>query len=817
MNRIYRNFLLGACACLLLGGITACTDEIKIDDSQGNLPSVEPDELALGFTMSLGDLSDASSRSRSIFATDPAAYESYIDPTKIRVILFDMDGIFLFEDENIDPIPLEVNSYGENQWLIQLKGMGDDIKDYIRNNPFKIAVLANWPNRESEEAERYAQYQFYEGQSIRQLSHFFLDDNYIDSDDGDDAYGHVVLKADHVPEGWDLSHGDYQPGHLYMGVSSKWVENDITQDNAEEYIRKNYDVENGKLTGMKPSSGSDSREYANLWQIWNFGAQSNADLIATTNDDDNTETTCYNTSVSEIKNDWIDAQELLLQKAADIDDNGYVKSFISRGLKYYGRNSYYYTLVKDNQGHQGFQMARKGAISDANINLTDGYFELASPNDAQIRIKVGVHYNNDGSDSDHKVALGYKIDGVQGYEVLDLDYNNVGTDESFSEIKEIVLEPNITYYSQNVQLFALSNANNDRLVIYEIEYISPRYLGLVDRYAIMPSPQHPIPMYGIQDFDPIGEYWEPGELFNLSLYNGSSKIGYQYRSVSLLRSLARLDVLLPKSVFPEPESVFMRTFNHSARCAPIDVFTPTDIIWNGMPAGSSDGRASRYGGFVSALQELKNIQTYGPTFQKNNTKANNPYYYLKDFRVRTSWFFGIWNEPQWGWDWNATNLSGKQPINAADVPTALPSPRIFNTAVSRADFAYFAQLPDDQYWHYVMYVPEKNITDADDPGELGDRPKLVHIELRFPKETPYDAYDDNSAYRIYFTPGGLVGMPGRNEMDSYETSPDENILRQFYPIMRNHNYKFTVTGVNQGDLNFEVRSPEIRNVDITFN
>ena len=391
--------------------------------------------------------------------------------------------------------------------------------------------------------------------------------------------------------------------------------------------------------------------------------------------------------------------------------------------------------------------------------------------------------------------------------------------------------------------------------IYGIEYIESRHLYDVDRRAVLPSKEYPIPMYGVQDFDPIGEYWEPGLLFNLSQFNNAQKPGYNYRHVSLLRSVARVEVKLLKSAFPQkPAHVYLRSMNRSSRNTPVDFFTPTDIIWNGFNS-SSPNDVKRLQNYIEVgnldeqrimettpgvVQEEKNIMQYGPIYIGTNANSGqSDKQKLDEYRKTTAWPFGIW-EHQWGWDWNRDNgvVDYFDTYKVGDVRAhtgqAVPEyPRILHPRISRSDYSHFAEVDDPQYWHYIIYIPEKNITDADNPGNIADRPKIIHVELRFnggPEENFgkkdedgkmsdednfVDNFDDKRAYRLYFTNGGRASLGkfqwnGRDSWDAYEY--DLDIVKQHWPILRNHVYTFTVSGSleHSGSVNFNVEAPDIR-------
>lgn len=843
MNRIKRNLYHAFGAALLLGA-ASCSDDIKIDTPSTGGGIADGKAPSIGFTMNLGSLGDATGSRSMIYGNDPSAFESYIDKNKVRVMMFANDGTFLYEPTDLNPIPLESNANGDNQWYVEIMnlqnlkttagGNGEiSILDYIKQNPFKIAVLANWPteaeavedititqtNDDGTEveisvpgAQRYAQYTFEQGQHLMQLSHFFLDNNYFDGDD--DAFEHIVFRSNYdysSTPGWEIPDGVYQPGQNYMGVSTKWIEQQFKNRNeANTYIRANYNVPTeSSVDGMTPASGAGSRKYRNVWQVWNFGGSDNT----------------FESFAGDRSADWGKYNDETVVAALDLNvqpnDSVTFDNLTIRPRS----GSVNYKRTEGYDGNIGFMMPRNGVTAQPSNSTSvpdGGYMRLFAWADAKIRVKAGAVYAQGGGADNHDMWLCYRVEGKTYSELIKPKANIANTDgDDFSEIYEFEIgnatyDDGIKYVNTKttpleVYLFTACENDKDFMIIYEIEYITDDYLYKADRWGIAPSREHPIPMYGIQDFMPIGDYAKDNEIFNLSVYNGVSTPGYEYRDISMLRSLARVDVMLPKSIFPEPESVYMRSLNHSARCAPIDIYTPTDIIWYGAMGNYDPSKWAQvfgsYNNVVGASQELENIRAYGPNYMQGNTKDKNPNY-LKDFQVRTSWFFGVWGD--WGWNWNGL-------LKSSEIPTVKPFPRVFNTALSRADFANFIPVDDSEYWHYVLYTPEKNITDANNAGQLGERPKLIHVEIRFDGRNVTNNYDDNSAYRIYFTQGGL--SMGRNELDNLE---DENTvtfddLTRFFPVVRNHNYRFTVTGVNQGNLQFEIKSAGNRDVNIGFN
>lgn len=393
---------------------------------------------------------------------------------------------------------------------------------------------------------------------------------------------------------------------------------------------------------------------------------------------------------------------------------------------------------------------------------------------------------------------------------------------------------------------------------YEIEYIRDRHVYDSGRTAIMPSADNPIPMYGVQNFDPIGDFITPNTTFNMSSPSANQQLPsqlrdtYNYKDVFLLRSLAKVELKFRRSVFKNnpPEHVFMRVLNRSARCAPKDLKNPTEWAWfgadevNRMVAQgknmSSVPAEADPSSFPGIDQEFANIISYGHMYdpsQPNESKATSPELIeaaRKAYQDKTAWFHAIWTKRLdnptnhalycWNkeWDWNYDYTHRTPNIDNRYTP-----PRIFNTRIDRSDYArmhHVHQSIADEYIRYVMYLPEKNLDDTDDKGFLGSSPKICHIEVRFEGMNEVLNYDDDNCYRIYFTDyntnGEYMQNLQRNNYFTYEK--DDNFLRRLQPIMRNCHYVFTIDGINANgnlNINYSVCGAANRNMagPITFN
>lgn len=874
---------------LLLSSLFAgCVDDnLKVPREGDNAFAVAEDEYAMGVTISLSQLTGSRALG-DIGSNGLKDIEEYVNTENLYILFFNLDGTFLFQINKPTAIPIGQSTLGnDNQWFIKIpvKEINENLIHYIEENPFKIAVLANWTFDSDVnlggDLSGWDEFRFNEpldaegnltvdefgrlqGDHISLLSHAQRDNVYENLSVR--GYDHLVYRTETGP---------------HMGPYTEWVSSYHSSIKvAEQDIRNGYSVE--KNTYTNPASKYEKSElnhfkveYNKLWHVWHFGGNDESRFEFEAGPEQKAAWIKLNQGAKETL-----AKEMISQTgtASDYPPNAYWKMPNYQDLEMsYGVWPKYTFTADDVPGmepsvealtkYNGMIITYPNLSWDDNANgeplnlgpmmpgetlhpyihfkaYADGYVRVNYEAQGGAKLFVHIGLNNTPQNN----ASGYLKDNKSNRSEC-----TVGDDGQFGDVP---FEP------KDVYLYMVVDPNYEpdpvegedaapmrpvpSVTIYGIEYIESRHLYDVDRRGILPSKDYPIPMYGIQDFDPIGEYWEPGVLFNLSQFNNAQKQGYSYRNISLLRSLSRVEVRLLKSEFPKkPAHVFLRSTNRSARMTPVDFFTPTDIIWNGFNSSSSSD-IKRLQNYILAGNlneqhiientpgikgEIDNIMQYGPIYIGTDAnQGQSDKQKLDEYRKTTAWPFGIW-EKQWGWDWNRGTEyvdyfdSYQVGQTRAHTGQVVPEyPRILHTRISRSDYVRLTEVEDPTYWHYIIYVPEKNITDADNPGNIADRPKIIHIELRFNGGLPekendednlVDNFDDNSAYRLYFTEGGRANLgsfdfTGRESWDKYEY--DWNIASQHWPIMRNHEYIFTVTGSlnNRANINFQVNAPDIR-------
>ena len=334
------------------------------------------------------------------------------------------------------------------------------------------------------------------------------------------------------------------------------------------------------------------------------------------------------------------------------------------------------------------------------------------------------------------------------------------------------------------------------------------------RHLKMPSADHPIPMYGMQIFDPIpADQWQEGTPFDLS--NEPSDMypdkRYNYTSISLLRSCVRLDLKIPKSLKngAKPRLVSLWYSNIYSRTEPMDTWTPTDQIWKGDHLNAC---------------EWKDILQYGPI--SSNTYPGNGSDKVA-YQTRISWLYGVWKEK--GWPFRTRD---NKAVNVPAEASGMKYPRIFNPCIQR-NKAITCERGDksndynDGYWHYIVYTGERNSNDPNTLPNMTKNPYIACFIISWDNAKyycipllNYAQNTDADAKNIFGPHTDRVGggdWPAA--MDTYiNTLPSERGVNLPYPLLRNHIYRFTLTGTRAGDdlEDFGVSSEVLQSPTINF-
>lgn len=778
-------------------------------------------------------------------------------------------------------------------------GKKDETTGKYEGAGFKVAVLANWPAFVEGKRERDSytgdellgpddvstdlDFKWHDGKllgweeeararntKIGYLSQCIFDNVYGQPDYADEdgsnpvfaePYEHIVYKSNKDNVG-------------KMGVFTSWVSYLFhSQRDTENFIRTgldqtggdiegivhftySYDFENGRTDDKEafrytPYSYTRSVDadnvysLENIWRLFNFSAGATCPLYTLSDKaKDYWHMRNDNVLIRELdKVNWESGSGFIIKDHSGdllIESNNPKTTYVPVTGTSGG-----YLSVPDNGVKTANINKMAPGISDKNGNTTDAdnfrdnaiHFRAYGEGQLRIRARAGGQgkisvLTKTPTRGAQKLVPVYNGDkSGDGY--IFVPGQSANTRDGYPEV-EFLIDPSSEEYL-DVYIAAVDGT----VQFYEIEYMRARHIYDSARNALMPSKTHSIPMYGIQNFDVIGDYVEalpPNETFNLSDrdYNTYLKTlsldPYNYKDIFLLRSLAKVELRFKRSVFEKhmPEHVMMRVMNRTARCEPRDVVNPTEWIWYGSEGiwetnghlGTPNPIDPEAGTIVGADKEFENIMNYYKDKPLYDTSVKSDVM-MQEYRNRTAWFYGFWSIDglskyywQVPWSWNGMN---------PEVDQTYPFPRIFNTRIDRSDYCRFHHVPDkDGYIRYIMYVPEKNITDTDSKGQLSATPKVEHIEIRFHNMNDVMNFDDDDCYRIYFTNYAENGkrMKEVNRNGGYtDFEKDRDVLNTLQPIMRNCHYIFTINSINDEEIGvgYSVCNAASRNANIVIN
>lgn len=794
---------------VLLMGMVACADK-DLETGEGNASgNYDTEDAGFNFMLHLDNLS-------ATRATATDAIDNYVDiVNKFQVLCFDSKGDFLFEARDITVEPTPDNN---GQWYVTIhlrNNMTDylgnsislsQVKTQFENDDFKIAVLANWTKLEERSGE-VSPFKIQWGwndsklnpgvsapKNINNLHHVDVDDYYWGNTERKNTYSYLMT----------------DDGKL--GLKTFWVTSKLNKKERQEmesWIRANWNPTSGNSTLPDYYDTKNASGNLDLWQLWNFGGYYKGGSIVSNCFDTNADVTYPDLNADKFESAWQsrngkdfydlfgsidDGDPVTYDAGSNTNIKGDGNSFSVDGLTYVALSPYTknnanrvdakayhgegrhglvlpptYSYEKDNEGKPYIKTSSQNA---------NGYFTLMAPGTGRLKIKwSGTDPNQNAklviqrhSNNEHNPS------GSKGYAIQDYDH-----------------PISITQDPQEIVIF---NAGQADAVIYSIEYICDKYLLDTDREGVPPSQEQPIPMYGVQDYKKI-DNWGENKLLNLSQSG---------RFVNLIRALAKVEVYFPAE--GSPEIVFMRSMNRSARCEPMDVSSPTWDAW------------SKFTGMIihdAEHCEWFDIQNYGSGY--SNSHNGNDFIQDTNYNNWLSYFYGSWN---YKWD-NVNNKNVAKgatewqwDFKGAEIPfhTGIIYPRIFNPTIDRSDFCRFINKgidPVSGMRRFVLYVPDKNIDDPNDAGDLSSTPKVAHIEYRYPRMTHY--LDDNDCHRIYFTDystNSQIKEVYKDQFDNYEKNQKflyvddddndftvyEEHLNKHWPIMRNHIYRFYIGSTN---------------------
>ncbi|MCH5245415.1 MAG: hypothetical protein J1E84_03045 [Muribaculaceae bacterium] len=350
--------------------------------------------------------------------------------------------------------------------------------------------------------------------------------------------------------------------------------------------------------------------------------------------------------------------------------------------------------------------------------------------------------------------------------------------------------------------------------------------GNGNRYWRLPDENYPIPMYGVQDFDALTN-WEEGVPFDLSDPTNSYDPDYKtYRSIALLRSVVKLELLIDKDL-GSISYIGHKYPNVYARCEPMDVWTPTDELWAEDHEGLCD---------MDCIMAYGAISNKNETNQTENSNAARTY-----FRKKMSWFFGRWmmegpdGEPRWKFGEEHKEKYGYTVDFSMDQVPEGPYPRIFNPVTQRNGNVRVGNKNErsmyytDNYYHYVVYTGERNMNHpsylyalaGDGSGGSGQSVTMswvvaigedvYNIPIKDFNNSnaylyKYSGYTGENAITLTDVKEDAVELAGKEkdhkvpnnrvtydyQKDVYSAPYNEEVLP--WPLVRNHVYRIVIGG-----------------------
>ena len=832
-------YIISMLFLLLSAGCTR-EDLLPEDNEAGSGADAAGGPFTLTFTIGVPAM-ESGTDTRAIFYGNPLYYEDWIDMQDgLRVLFFiskrektgefavkgryddddkrvasDPDNplkdYFLFESTSrwVTQLPYDEDNNLRYRVTVPVYQIGDeeseyrerweDIRNLLRQYNFKVAILANHPTNRMfrwgiEESVLSARdidnlYGEKKIKTINDMHHSVADASYATGTSGrEDAYKMVVDNTNKIDGvgtmgpfiDWVTARAELYGDALGGTFNSK--------DTARTWIRDYWIPDLIYNEDLDPDIDYQTlyHNYRHIWSYWNFGG-----AVA-----DNALPYSSKSRINTHIKDWEVRNGALLREW--VSDAYYNKGGVLTELN----------TASNDKGKYDGSMPLKFSPSSARAVITT---EANGMKFYGVRVPtISAPSSTTAKDCFHFKLNTYSTITVR-YSGGTVAVKTSATISNQSTTTQTVNGVQITEYqcsfdngiTEPTECFVYSSSGTP--VIYDIEVTQDQYVYLTDREGILPSADHPIPMYGVQKFDNLEGYWEDGASFDLT-EGGSDAGGAEYKSktISLLRSVAKIEVLIPKSL-GVPKHVYMHSLNRYVRCEPMDVATPTEELWK-----EHDKEC-----------EWRKIQAHGTFMGDNGTFTSDK------FKTQLAWYYGNWLE--WGWDFNGSQY--KPTYNSDD-----QFPRIMNPYIGRADCAAFIDVTDyynDQYYHYLFYMGENTIDASSQYNGNGGSATIPRIHIRFDERyasmgkmaanTDYNLMD-NDCYRIYFTEGGIASgarnadgtskIAYNDYVNSYEKKPE--YLKEHWPIIRNHVYRFTIRDNGSDNMSGLVVDVENRTADFDF-
>ena len=818
------------------------------------------DGFCISFDVKLDPMSEEKgmgSRATQLIMGDPTQYESYIDRQygfEVRVFTCQNGkDYFLFQSRSrwIDDLPADGDGNYRWQVTIPVYDLGEadseyspyweQIRETLCRHDFKVALYANHAK----------------GREV--LRHWTVNNSWITQ--GENAM--TINDIHHTVEGgaynpvfaggtndvqqcFDMIIDFSQLGGVrtgLMGPARDWTgarsEMDYASfdqhfallDETRAWIHNNWCPlpEHNDRSNPDVDYEEYYRDYRNLWFLWNFGgaADDNAFPYSETSDVNATKT--------------------------EIDENGN-ETVVPR------------SHVMEWEGLTGRQLRKW--INDAVANGGAFTNNLNLPYNSASYLKFKFDENckgvkNEQTKGKHagKTLYGVEMPSLStapsngngtGYFTFRLLYNTSVIVTFTGDASGVQLAgqsaPSVTNSTDSqsglkTKVFSALNITNEKdvylycnktgITIYQIDVVADDGLMKSDREGFMPSVDNPIPMYGVQKFHKLEDFvhedgtvhdeanmdevWERHTVFYVSnnfVNDLNETIYYGGGPIFLLRSVAKIEVLIPKSL-GVPKYVYMKNYYRWSRFEPTDVENNTREIWEKY--GKDDGHGT--------CVEIENVRNHGYLYDKNQATKTRT-------KEIWSWYYGSW--AAWGWPFKGN-------IDGHDYSTALTWPHddftnplytdeyphimnVYSQAAAQGSLADLTDIYNDNYYHYVLYMGDMPVAcPTTIHTASSSNMKVPYVEIRFDHDlrgtgktnsTDNNNITSDEGYKIYLCPKGNASLAngGSYRADYFS---DANLMKLHWPVIRNHVYRFVVNDVTSDGLHLLVDAQQ-KSVDLTF-
>lgn len=822
---------------MLLALLPSCVyDDLPCPEGGGGA-GIDGGPLTLTFTVGVPAMGTDGKEpgTRAIFYGNPVYYEDWIDTQDgLRVLFFlrkrektgskyvegqyaddhqfvaidsknPLKDYFLFESTSrwVSQLPYDEDGNLRYQVTVPVYQIGNEesqyrehwprIRELLRTYDFKIAILANHPeglswdiNNSVLSAPDIDNLATATGlKTINDIHHSVPDNQYSNGSSGRKEGYQMLVDDKNKINGL----GTMGPFIDWVIMRSKLYGDALggtfdTRVTARTWIRDYWrpDLKYNENTDPDIDFELLYHDYRHIWSYWNFGGSAADNALPYS------EKSKINTHIGE----WEERNGRYLRNLVTKVGNGGTMTELSTAPDANGKNDATMPLVLHPSGSKGAILSASNGKRFYGVTIP----ALSSaPSSETAKDCFQFKTNTKGTITVAYIANG----GTLALKGTNITTNAVttrtinGTTISFAEF----------YYGENKPQTVYLYSSKGSPTVLDIEFAEDEYIYLTDREGILPSSDHPIPMYGVQKFGKLQGYWDEGASFDLTA-GGADDDGVYYnaKTISLLRAVAKIEVLIPKSI-GVPRHVYMRSLNRNVRCEPTDVSTPTDLLWKDHDTEC----------------EWKAIQNRGTFFTGSGT------YTADDYKTKLAWYYGAWLD----WGWNFNGMSYKPSTSAG------PFPRIMNPYINRSDFAAFIDVTEyynDQYYHFLFYMGENTLDASSNYQGSGGSVMVPHIEIRFDERyaagsnvAPNSGFnlDDGDCYRIYFTEGGIA--KGARDANGVTTIPKDQYanyernstyLKEHWPIIRNHVYRFTVIDKGSDNMSGLVVDAQNRSADFNF-